>query len=304
MKVFTKGLILLVISVFAFTFLIAAAGTTLRGDTLSYDGFGTLNNIQNITLNGEPLFIIDNNGPFLKVYFNLPRDEVIPFIEQSVNVSFISNTSTGFLGDVNNIDDVNRFSRFRETNINNGTNASAGFIGVNNAGHSVSIGIASDNFEFMSVPAPNIGVLRLSSPSGMLFLNDFITGYFWLSDQNDSAGVQDPLTTMTLDPIGNLNVTSNITLQENVIYKHSLQPDGTLGFVKMFCKSNNKCYIIREDGTQRRLLDSGAGSDHIDEEWIFDVVPVMAYMNGTFAGGQAYVCIYDNGTMFSSDSAC
>ncbi len=196
---------------FAFIFFVDAAGTTLRGNTLSYSNLGVLDNIQNITLNDNPMFIIDQSGPFLKAYFNLPQDEVVTLIEEEFDQPAFSNTSTGFLGDVNNFDNTNGFSRFRETNINNGTNASAGFIGVNNLGFDISMGIASSNFEFQGNPAPNIGVLRLRSPSGMIFLNDFITGYFWLSDQNNTIGVQNPLTTMQLDPIGNLEIAGNFT---------------------------------------------------------------------------------------------
>jgi len=218
MQTFTKGLILMFVFSFAFIVIVEGAGTTQRGNKLSFNGLGVLDNINNITLNDEHLFIIDNSGPFIKAYFNLPPEEVDPLIQEEFNESPFSNTTTGFLGDVNNFDDINEFSRFRETNINNGTNASAGFIGVNDVGFDISMGIASSGFEFQGIPAPNIGVLRLRSPSGMLFLNDFITGYFWLSDKNNTFGVQDPLTTMQLDPIGNLNITRNITAINSSVF--------------------------------------------------------------------------------------
>ncbi len=262
---------------FASTILVQAAGTTLRGNVLTYEDLGSLSNIEDINLQNDSLFIIDEVNGFLKAYFNVPDGDVaIPdLIDTDFPDTFFSNTSTGFLGDVDNFDSKDGFSRFKETNINNGTNASAGFIGVNDIGRSISIGIGSSNFNFLNLSLPNIGVLRLKSPSFMVFANDFFNGWLWVTDLNNGSGFTNPFTSMGLSPEGNLNISGNFTVNTTIGFNHVESASNKTGEVKMFCKSNNRCFITRDDGIERRLLDGGGGSILIDEIWNFQIIPIF-----------------------------
>ncbi len=244
MKVSTKGFILLGVFMFAYLFIVSAAGTTLRGDTLSYDDLGTLNNLKNIKLQNDSLFIIDEENGFLKAYFNVPDGGIaIPsLVDLDFPNTFFSNTSTGFLGDVDNFDNRNGFSRFQETNLNNGTNASAGFIGVNDIRNTISFGIGSSNFEFLNLSLPNIGVFRLNSPSDMVFANDFLTNWLWVTDLNNGTGFTNPSVSMQLSPEGNLDISGNLTINNSVTFPHIESADTIPGAGEYRYRNIKPCF--------------------------------------------------------------
>ncbi len=251
----------LFILLFTSTFLVQAGVITFQGDEIRYGNLGILDNIQNISLQNDSLFIIDEENGFLKAYFNVPDGEVL--IPSIINITFPdtfnSNTSTGFLGDVDNFDNQNAFSRFKETNLHNGTNASAGFIGVNNIGRSISLGIGSENFEFLNISLPNVGVLRLKAPSNMIFANDFLTSWLWATDLNNGSDFTNPFTSMILSPKGNLNISGNFTVNASVTFPHIESAATQANAVRMFCKSDDNCYLQLSNGDTRRLLDVPGG---------------------------------------------
>lgn len=78
-------------------------------------------------------------------------------------------------------------------------------------------------------------------------------------------------------------------------------PDPKTGFVAMYCKTNNKCYIKQDDGQERRLVDAGGGSYIFDEVAIFSNTTYFTLLNGS---GNAYACLDSRGQIFRSNSAC
>lgn len=273
MKVFSTSVMLLFVIVFLSMAIVEGAGATLRGNTFTYADSGTLDKPNNITLQDAPLFIIDQENGFLKAYFNLPEGEFA--IPNLVNVdfpnTFFSNTSTGFLGDVDNFDNRNGFSRFREINLNNGTNAAAGFLGVNNIGRTISLGIGSSNFQFLNLSLPNLGALRLNSPSVMVFANQFFNGWLWVTDLNNGTNFTAPFVAMDLEPTGNLSIGGNFTVNNTITFPHTDSATTQAGSVRMFCKSSDRCFIQLSNGQERRLIDGGGGSLVIDEQINFIV---------------------------------
>lgn len=315
MKTFTKGLILLGIVMFSYIFIVTGAGTTLRGDTLSFDNPGVLNSLQNITLDNTPLIITDKNTSGLIAIFNAPLN-FAPAVAQDASSGnstfFFPNTSISFLGDVNNFDDINNQSRFSETNINNGTSASAGFKAINNLDFFVTFGIGSENFEFGGVPFNNEGAILNAGPGKFNFANINFAGWDFRSNVSGTF-----VESMQLSGGGNLNIAGNFTVNNTIAFTHVEEADNETGFVRMFCKSNNRCFIMRDDGVERRLLDGGGGSIIIDEEYTFTIEPlfqngvnissgqvVIEEFRGGYDGGQASVCVYNNGTLFVSGGTC
>lgn len=241
-----------------------AATTTLRGNTVSYSEGGTQDNLENITLRNKPLFIVDATHNQLKAYFNFPIDEVLQ-VRLGFDEIESSNTSTGFLGNVDNFDNVDGFSRFRETNFNNGTNASSGFIGVNNIGRSISIGIGSNNFNFLGISLPNLGALRLNSPSPFFFANDFFYGWNWAVDKNNGTGFSDPEIVMSLDPSGNLQIDGNFT--------------GNQFYGEMFVEANNDSTSISSANTYTKI---GVLLEGLQNGFIFNDSDLITEINGTY----------------------
>ncbi len=124
---------------------------------------------------------------------------------------FFPNTSTSLLGDVNNFDNINAQSRFRETNINNGTSASAAFVAVNDIGFTTAMGIGSSNFAFGGLDLNNFGTVFHNAPAGFNFANGFFEGWSWIANVNNNATSFNFTTAMDLRPEGNLEIAGNFT---------------------------------------------------------------------------------------------
>lgn len=211
MKAFNKFLVLMFIFSFLFIVIVEGAGTTLRGDTLSYDGPGRLNNIDTIDLQNNALLIRDSSSNTILALFN--ADPLLPIItaQSMVLNGTFPNTTISFLGDVNNIDDINGFSRFSETNLNNGSGASAGFNGVNDLGFVVNFGIGSSNFMIGNESLPNQGAIASFSPTGFDFVNSLTGDWRWRNNPSGNLSVPIRETVMTLSNFGNLDIAGNFT---------------------------------------------------------------------------------------------
>jgi len=269
MQIITKSLLLILILSFIGVVFVEAAGTTLRGNELTYDGLGILDNLQNITLNNNTLLIIDSIEG-VKAFFNVPKGQALDITSQEMIDIAESNTTSGFRGDVINIDNTDNQSRFIEINLNNGTNASAGFVAQNNEGHQVTFGIGSGNFSFGGVDFFNEGAILNRGPEKFNFANVLVKGWDWRSNVSGTF-----IESMQLDGLGNLNILGNFSVNNSIAFEQVDSSDNITGFVKMFCKDTNKCFITRDDGTERRLLDAGGGSILIDEVWNFMVEPIF-----------------------------
>lgn len=188
-------------------------GLMIKGDSVIYANPGELNNPTNIVLNDEPLFIFDDSTNQLKAYFNLPPDQdpskdLLEF-QPLINITE-SNSSTGFIGNVNNFDNINGQSRFKETNINSGTSASAAFVAENDIGFTTAFGIGSSNFQFAGTPFPNSAAVFHQSPGEFNFANGFKVGWNWIAN-NQSGAPFNFFQSMSLSPEGNLDILGNIT---------------------------------------------------------------------------------------------
>lgn len=188
---------------------LVAATTVITDRGITFDE-GNIIDLQEINLTGIPLLISDNTNNKIIAIFN---DDITDIETRALSQSstLFGGTVTSFFGDVNNFDNVNDFSRFKEVNLNNGVNASAGFVGENNIGHSVSLGLGSSNFKLANTDTPNLGLIFLSSPSDFAFVNDFSTGWQWINDEGNSTGTPIEVTQMELDHKGNLEIKGNFT---------------------------------------------------------------------------------------------
>lgn len=110
------------------------------------------------------------------------------------------------------------------------------------------------------------------------------------------------------DNLIKLNTFTNV--EQNLFFRHldSGIPDNKTGFVAMYCKDNNRCYIKQDTGQERRLVDAGGGSIVLNE-----VIKINnhtefygnVYFNNTvFNGGVGYACIDALGRLFKSTDPC
>lgn len=92
-------------------------------------------------------------------------------------------------------------------------------------------------------------------------------------------------------------------IETNLFFNQTDNSSFKTGYVTMFCKPNNKCFIIRDDGTQRRLVDAGGGESHIefDEQLTFENTTTFELLAGS---GSAFTCVDNSGNLFRNNSAC
>ena len=69
----------------------------------------------------------------------------------------------------------------------------------------------------------------------------------------------------------------NGTIGDTLSFKHTNTPDPQAGYVKLFSKDDNNLWIMKDTGSDKRLLDVGVGSALIDEN---------VTVNGTFNATQ------------------
>ncbi len=125
--------------------------------------------------------------------------------------------SLGIIGEVQNIDDVDGISRFLEMNINNGTNAIAGFTAINNLNRSIIMGITGGNF---SVPSPVLvddqPFIFSNAGNDMAFGVGSANGFVWRNDLLDAEQYENTTNLlMQLFSNGNLTVTGNLSVELN-----------------------------------------------------------------------------------------
>jgi len=207
--------------IFFITF--AYATTTITDDFIGMDD-GDIIGVQNLNMNqgmikdllqinltGTPLLISDSNDSRLIALFNVPQGIIFTSAQNEIDLPpNFTGGSTAFFGQVNNFDNFNGFSRFIETNINNGTGAASAFTAVNDIGWNVSIAIGSSNFGVPGVERPNGVAIASRSPADFNFANAFNTGFIWRSNQitNDTNPIN-VRNIMNLTTEGNLDIINN-----------------------------------------------------------------------------------------------
>lgn len=210
METFSKFMILLFLGSFLFIVIVEGAGTTLKGDTLSFN-IGTIKNIDTIDTVGHPLFIVDSDKSTVIAMFN--ADPFVPIqTAQSLIVNFsFPNTTTSFLGDVNNFDNINGTSRFKENNLNNGSGAVSALTVENDVGKSANFGIGSSGFMVGNKNRSSQPAIVSFSEQGFNFVNFLGGNWSWV---NNPTGDPDNTTreeVMNLSGGGNLEITGNFT---------------------------------------------------------------------------------------------
>jgi len=173
-------------------------------------GGGDINDLATLNLFDAPLLIMDTVRNVPIAIFNA-NDTFIPVTAESFSVVSFPNTSIGFFGNVDNFDNVNDFSRFKETNLNNGSLAVAGFQGENDLGHTFGLGITSSSFSIAGMDLPNEAVTFSLAPGGTTFSNFLDQGFDWFVNKNDSVVSFDFTKVASLSKDGDLNISRNLT---------------------------------------------------------------------------------------------
>lgn len=224
---------------------VVAATTTITDKFIDLDG-GKIIDVETIELEGKSLVFNDTTKEVPIVIFNSDFAESMALALSFTVAEFaVPNATTTFMGDVNNIDNVNAFSRFGEHNINGGTSAGAGFSGFNDVNHNISMIIGSSTFEVGGANLNNHGLIQLSSPGEMNFVNTFLSGWRWFANQANSTSSSNLLRVMKLDPKGNLDIAGNFT--------------GNQFYGEMFIADNTNSIAILNAGEFTRVEDYVVG---------------------------------------------
>lgn len=194
-----------VILLFSFT-----NASVFISDELIDLGGGRINDLSVISLVGEPLIFIDIVKEAPIAIFN-SNESFVFSTAASMSVINFPNTTISFLGDVNNFDNIDAQSRFKETNLNNGSSASAAFTAVNDLGHTTAFGIGSSGFLFDGVPFFNEAAIFHNSPGKFNTANAFDFGWDWRANKLNGTGGFDFAESMQLSSRGSLNISGNFT---------------------------------------------------------------------------------------------
>lgn len=199
--------IMLTMIVIVASVMVINAVTTISDDNIITTGNLTVDSI--FGLEDKGLVIRTGNSQGIRVVIGINSSEVSSLMSDLPIIP--DNKTTIFLGDVNNIDNIDEQSRFSETNINNGTSASAGFTAINDVGNNVAFGIGSSQFTFASINFSNDGAIFLISPGKFNFANSFYSQWNWRANLDNSSSTFNFTESMQLSPGGNLNIAGNFT---------------------------------------------------------------------------------------------
>lgn len=150
-----------------------------------------------------------------------------------ISVKFLPAVQTGGKGTDNenlivdapfrHCDDTSGISRFTQENMNDGIGAGAGVTVKNNVSKTLTLAIASSNFN--QVPGEDVknsGILILQSDNDMHFVNTMDQAYNWWSNPSDTGEMEDIEKIMTLSSDGNIKP------------KNYLSADGSVGITQSF----------------------------------------------------------------------
>ncbi|MFO7886819.1 MAG: hypothetical protein R6U59_00760 [Eubacteriales bacterium] len=141
------------------------------------------------------------------------------------------------------------------------------------------------------------------STHGLVVVND------GASINGDSQFVDDLLVEGDADYRGNMNVDGAFTIDTDAI-KIGQSGVGKGGYVRINDGDGNRAGILRGyavDGVQLSLGIGGIevhGNANITGNISTEGTISGDSLAGTYTGGSAYVCVYNNGTLYASESAC
>jgi len=175
---------MLILGVFLFSALVYAT-TTITDESIIMDD-GTVIGVQNISMkDGGALFFVDDATGDIRAIFNSQNLSFVSAMAQTdINITGTGGI-TSFLGSVDNFDNINGFSRFKETNINSGQFAAAGFTAVNDIGFNITFGIGSSNFFIGGVTLNNTPAIQSNAPAPFRFVNRDKKGFTWRANTNN-----------------------------------------------------------------------------------------------------------------------
>ncbi len=155
------------------------------------------------------------------------------------------NASLGIIGEVINIDDVDGISRFLELNLNNGTNAIAGFTATNNLNRSIIMGITGGNFSVTSpVLVDDQPFLFSNGGNDMAFGVGSANGFVW---RNDLGGAQ--LYSNTTNLLMKLFSNANLTVKNKLFVTGNTTLNGFLILNNVEDISPSQSTLLRRDDT-------------------------------------------------------
>lgn len=195
--------------VFLFTLLSVAlvGAVTVITDEKVESPTGDFNTID---MKDSPLTFIDSVNGRVAAIFNGNSTFVSPITQG--DIGGVNTSQVTFLGDVSNFDNINSFSRFKETNLNNGSFAASGFTAENDIGFTITFGIGSSNFEIAGQSLPSAPAIQSFAPFNFRFINRLDEGFTWRANtNNDSTNGTSVVDIMDLDENGNLNISGNYT---------------------------------------------------------------------------------------------
>jgi len=236
-------------------------------------------------------------------------------------------------------EDTNASLRFTIRNLNAGTNATSVISALNDIGGAMSIGIGSSNFVLGTTDSANITAVLSRSRGDTVFANFFNESFIWLNNPSDDNDAMSLIEVMRISPSGMIGI--GTTNPINLLHVEGSSVGGTSLFVINDTTSDDsgefavfidgdgdEIFGFDKDGTGNGVLDvrnangisiarlhtngnsylvggslgigvstpdstlEVAGSIHIQD------------LEGTYSNGEAFVCVFNNGTIFAKDSAC
>ncbi len=185
----------------------ALATTVITDKSITFEK-GDIIGLENITLGENHLFIRGGSNNAVRAIFNANASFVFQSLQAVPDLS-TSFSVTSFFGNVDNFDNIDDFSRFKETNVNNGSSAVAGFQSQNDLNHTMNFGITSSTFVMGNMSLPNTGVFFSLAPGGTAFTNFLNQGYDWFTNTEDSVVSFNFSKIASLDEKGNFNISGN-----------------------------------------------------------------------------------------------
>ncbi len=297
MKLFTKFIILILLLSFSSVVFVQSAEFTFRGNILSFPEGGTINNTDTDIINMRNNVNISGNLSVNDLTVRSPSSIFIggpnfaTINAQALNASIPGLNLTRITIVVNRdfalIGNYPVMQLMGNLNLNSSANASSLLVATNSANRGLVLQKFSPNYI-----EPNRGTL--GNANGDMFItskNDLnhtmIFGFFddvirlsdgsiiGLANETRVIEIQNSLqsnpflTTFFFD----LNISGNFTVNNGVTFPHRESLEAINDSVRMFCKSDNNCYIKLSNGDERRLLDLPSGIGNFSEGSILFMGP-------------------------------
>lgn len=102
----------------------------------------------------------------------------------------------------------------------------------------------------------------------------------------------------------NITVQDTAHMNNSIVFRHlnsTEAPGAVSNSLQLYAKDDNKLYIKRDTGVERKLVDAGGGSILLDEPLIITNTTQFTTLSGD---GDAFACLNGTGYLFRSNTAC